>query len=126
MNTDNLVQMMQKGFHITLGATSFLFETATAQDQQQRDDNLAKLQSGNFDRLSEEWAVTGEQKEQEARTFLESVMPQGPFPGMPTGASSEQNSAPGPVVPSDIQADLQAIMSELAAIRELIQEKQES
>ncbi|NET09721.1 MAG: hypothetical protein F6K09_38480 [Merismopedia sp. SIO2A8] len=122
MNTDNLVQMMQKGFHITLGAASFLVETATSTDQQQRDDNLAKLQSGNFDRLSEEWASLGEQKEQEGRTFVESIVPGG-FPGMPTDSSPvSQPTAGGPTIPADIQQDLQTIMTELTAIRESLKE----
>ncbi|MEB3230223.1 MAG: hypothetical protein VKJ64_04380 [Leptolyngbyaceae bacterium] len=124
MNTDNLVQMMQKGFHITLGAASFLVETATVQDSQQRDDNLAKLQSGDFNRLSEEWAVTGEQKEQEARTFVESLIPEGSFPGMPVNpnATSSQTSQHGPRVPVDIQNDLDVLMSELASIRTLLKD----
>ncbi|MGK7888562.1 MAG: hypothetical protein AB4042_04460 [Leptolyngbyaceae cyanobacterium] len=124
MNTDNLVQMMQKGFHITLGAASFLVETATVQDSKQRDDNLAKLQAGDFNRLSEEWAVTGEQKEQEARTFVESLVPPGGFPGMPTDSNSASSSAAadGPKIPVDIQSDLDGLMSELAAIRSALKE----
>ena len=124
MNTDNLVQMMQKGFHVTLGAASFLVDTAVTPSQEQRNTNLSKLQSGNFESLTEEWAVTGEQKEQEARTFVESVLPPEnfpnmPFPGFPTPPSSSAGTAStsGPTVPTDIQQDLDALMTELSEIR---------
>ena len=124
MNTDNIVQMMQKGFHVTLGAASFLVDTAITPSQEQRDANLSKLQSGNFDSLTEEWAVTGEQKEQEAKTFVESVMPKDsfpdiPFPGFSTSASSSSPSTTtsGPSVPTDIQNDLEALTTELSEIR---------
>lgn len=117
MNTDNVVQMMQKGFHITLGAASFLVDTAVTPSQQQRDDNLTKLQAGDFERLSEEWAVTGEQKEKEARTFVESVLPTGAFPGMPVDQGAEMTTTAGPSVPLDIQQDLEAMITELSEIR---------
>ncbi|NEQ99574.1 MAG: hypothetical protein F6K30_23200 [Cyanothece sp. SIO2G6] len=119
MNTDNLVQMMQKGLHVTLGAASFLVETATTPDSQQRDDNLTKLQTGDFNRLSEEWAVTGEQKEQEARTFVETLIPND-FMGMQSDATrstSGQSGQHGPSVPADIQNDLEVLMSTLGDIR---------
>ncbi|MGB3495628.1 MAG: hypothetical protein WBA57_23060, partial [Elainellaceae cyanobacterium] len=60
MNSENIVQLVQKGFHVTLGATSFFVETL--QDSQKRDENVAKL-SGDFTILSEEWAVEGAKKE---------------------------------------------------------------
>ncbi|MEM9213905.1 MAG: hypothetical protein AAGD25_06115 [Cyanobacteria bacterium P01_F01_bin.150] len=125
MNTDNLAQMMQKGFHVTLGAASFLVDTAITPNQEQRDANLSKLQSGNFESLTEEWAVTGEQKEQEAKTFVESVItkdgsfPDIPFPGFSNSSSSSTSTtvANGPSVPTDIQDDLEALTTELSEIR---------
>ena len=124
MNTDNIVQMMQKGFHVTLGAASFLVDTAVTPSQEQRETNLSKLQSGNLDSLTEEWAVTGEQKEQEAKTFVESVLPQGNFPDItfpgfsaPSSGDSTASTNSGPSVPTDIQQDLEALMTELSEIR---------
>lgn len=124
MNTDNLFQMMQKGFHVTLGAASFLVDTAVTPSQEQRDANLSKLQSGNFDSLTEEWAVTGEQKEQEAKTFVESVIPKDSFPDIsfPGFSQSESSTSTstatnGPKVPNDIQDDLEILTTELSEIR---------
>ena len=124
MNTDNLVQMMQKGFHVTLGAASFLVDTAVTPSEEQRNANLSKLQSGNFDSLTEEWAVTGEQKEQEAKTFVESVIPKDSFSNIPFPDFSPSTSNPpaapnvtGPTVPTDIQNDLEALTTELSEIR---------
>ena len=124
MNTDTLFQMMQKGFHITLGAASFLVDTAVTPSQEQRDTNLSKLQSGNFESLTEEWAVTGEQKEQEAKTFVESVIPTDSFPDIPfPGFSKSESNAStstatsSPNVPNDIQNDLETLTTELSEIR---------
>lgn len=124
MNTDNLFQMMQKGFHVTLGAASFLVDTAVTPSQEQRDANLSKLQSGNFDSLTEEWAVTGEQKEQEAKTFVESVIPKDSFPDIPFPGFSKSDSSTststatnGLNVPNDIQDDLEILTTELSEIR---------
>ena len=124
MNTDNLVQMMQKGFHVTLGAASFLVDTAVTPSQEQRNANISKLQSGNFESLTEEWAVTGEQKEKEAKTFVESVIPKDSFPDMPfpnfstsPSSTSPAQSTSGPSVPTDIQEDLEALTTELSEIR---------
>ena len=124
---------MQKGFHVTLGAASFLVDTAVTPSQEQRDTNISKLQSGNFESLTEEWAVTGEQKEQEAKTFVESVIPQGslpdiPFPGFSTPASSSSDAAAtasGPAIPTDLQQDLEALMTELSEIRAALRNEQE-
>ena len=73
MNPDNLTQIIQKGFHLTLGATSFFMETL--QNSSKRDENLNKLNS-DFNQLTEEWDQRGEMTEREARNFVDTILNQ--------------------------------------------------
>ncbi|MGF1513115.1 MAG: hypothetical protein ACFB5Z_05390 [Elainellaceae cyanobacterium] len=128
MNPDTLTETIQKGFRVTLGAASFLAETL--QNSQKRDQNLDKLRVENLSELSEEWAVEGAQKEQEARNFVESVIgqstsagpsassgPNGPaMPTVPTNSASEGGPSAGGV-PVNIQMELDLLKSQLIEIR---------
>lgn len=120
MNPDNLAETLQNGFRVTLGAASFLAETL--QDSQKRDENLGKLRAENLAMLSDEWAVEGARKEEEARTFVESVMGQAgpngpPMPTAPTTAPSPGDAPATVSVPPDIQAELDILKTQLAEIR---------
>jgi polyhydroxyalkanoate synthesis regulator phasin len=115
MNSDNLVQLLQKGFRVTLGATATLIEVL--QDPQRRDENLSKLQS-EWSQLSEEWAEKGEVTEQEARSFVDDFLSR--QSNSTTSSSSESaSSAPSttPTAPPDIQVDLQDLTAQIATIR---------
>ncbi len=68
MNSDNLTQLLQQRFRITLGATASLVETL--QDPQKRNQNLSDLRS-ELNHLTQEWAEKGEVTEQEARNFVD-------------------------------------------------------
>ena len=72
MNTDNLTQLLQQSFRLTLGATASLVETL--QDPQKRTDNLDRMQS-ELSHLATEWAAKGEMTEQEARNFVNNFLP---------------------------------------------------
>lgn len=116
MNPDTILQSVQKSFHTTLGAASFVVDLVQQPDQ--RDANLNRLQT-DLNQLMEEWAVKGEQTEQEARTFVETLVNQ---PG-----STSSNAPPeGPVAPPDIQADLRTLIIEISAIRADLENNRES
>ncbi|MGB3615331.1 MAG: hypothetical protein WBA10_16175 [Elainellaceae cyanobacterium] len=121
MNPDNLAETLQNGFRVTLGAASFLAETL--QDSQKRDENLSKLRVENLTMLSDEWAVEGARKEEEARTFVESVIGQTASPNglsMPTAPSSTsaRGGTAGTVsVPTEIQIELDVLKTQLSEIR---------
>lgn len=70
MNSDKLPQMLQTGFHLTLGATSFLIETL--QDPVKREENLGKLQS-DLGLLADELLEKGEMTDREARNFVDTI-----------------------------------------------------
>ena len=113
MNSDILVQLLQKGFRVTLGATASLIEIL--QDPQKREENLTKLRI-DLTQLTEEWAEKGLVTEQEARSFVDTVLAQrgGQTTTSPsTGASSTASPSASP----EAQVELQELTEQIAAIR---------
>lgn len=110
MNSDVLVQLVQKGFRITLGATSALIETV--QDPTKREQTLTQLRS-NWSELSAEWAEKGELTEQEARKFVETVLTQAGR----TAATSSPTPATASTATPTVQADLEELIGQIAALR---------
>lgn len=113
MNSDTLLQLLQKGFRVSLGATASLIEIL--QDPLKRDANLSRLQT-ELAELAEEWAEKGEMTEQEARHFVETILnqQQASTPGE-AGQATERSSSP--TTSPDVQADLQELTNQIAAIR---------
>ncbi len=121
MNSDTVLQLLQRGFRVTLGATASLVEIL--QDPQRRDANLSKLRT-EFDQLAQEWAEKGSVTEQEARNFVDSIFRQGDrsasSPAESTGydyGSTTTVVAPPSAASPDTQLELQELTAQLAAIR---------
>ncbi|MCT7949051.1 hypothetical protein NG798_04560 [Ancylothrix sp. C2] len=108
MNNENLTETIQKGFHITLGATAALVESL--QDPEKRQENLTKMQS-NLGLLTEEWAAKGSLTEQEARTYVDAIFSQQTPTAETSTTTSEAESQ------SDINAQVQELTAQLAALR---------
>lgn len=121
MNPDNLTQIIQKGFRVTLGATSFFMETL--QDSSKRDENLNKLNS-DFNQLTEEWAERGEMTEQEARNFVDTILNQ--QNSQVYTDSTTVSSSPASGLALDVQGDLLELTKEIANLRADLQQFQES
>ena len=121
MNPDNLPQMLQTGFHLTLGATSFLIETL--QDPLKREENLDKLKS-DLGELASELLEKGEMTDREARNFVDTIFSQ---PGNRENADSESvspkqsdaatDAAPDSVVQPDVKLEIQELTAHIAALR---------
>ncbi len=121
MNPDNLPQMLQTGFHLTLGATSFLLETL--QDPVKREENLDKLRQPDLGLLADELLEKGEMTDREARNFVDTIFSQ---PGVRENAESESvphqqsdtatDTPPEPVVQPDIK-EIQELTAQMAALR---------
>ncbi|MBE9179785.1 hypothetical protein IQ268_14540 [Oculatella sp. LEGE 06141] len=121
MNTDTALELVQKSFRVTLGATASLIEVL--QDPQRRDENLTKLRL-EFSQLAEEWAAKGEMTEQEARNFVDTILKQ-----RASQSSSADYATTSPASPdttavsvsappaSDVQLELQELTAQIAAIR---------
>lgn len=122
MNPDNLTQIIQKGFHLTLGATSFFMETL--QNSSKRDENLNKLNS-DFNQLTEEWAQRGEMTEREARNFVDTILNQ-QNSQVNTDSINVPSTTVSDFVQSDIQRDLLELTQEVADLRAALQQSQKS
>ena len=134
MNSDDILQLIQKSFRISLGATASLMETL--QDAHKRDQNLAKLRA-DFDQLSTGWqdplgrevnlakirtdleqlttelAVKGETTEREARVFVDNLMAHRGS-NSATGVTVTTTATP---VTSANQFEIEELTAQLAAIR---------
>lgn len=113
MNSDNPIDLLKKGFHVTLGATSSLVESL--QDPVKREENLAQFRVSPTDFveiLAEKGAVT----EVEARKFVDSMVSQyAPnAASVPTTAASTPNP---PSIDPTLQLELKDLTKQLAEIR---------
>ncbi|MEB3279823.1 MAG: hypothetical protein VKK42_12995 [Lyngbya sp.] len=118
MNADNLTQILHQGFRVTLGATSSMIEML--QDSQKRSENLEKIQS-QWSQLAEELAEKGEQTEEEARRFVDTILEQrtnSTTTGGTTSTSSESmTTTPISVSEPDSAEELQELTAQIAALR---------
>jgi polyhydroxyalkanoate synthesis regulator phasin len=123
MNPDNLPQMLQTGFHLTLGATSFLLETL--QDPQKREENLDKLRQPDLGLLADELLEKGEMTDREARNFVDTIF-SGPGDrenarseesGSPQQSDTATDTPPESVVQPDVKLEIQELTAQMAALR---------
>lgn len=120
MTANNFLELAQKSFRITLGATASLIETL--QDPQRRSENFSRLKT-EFDQLAEEWEVKGVSTEQEARSFVDNWLNQR-SPERPVSSDAASYTPPpasptssATSAPANIQQDLQDLTTQLAEIR---------
>jgi polyhydroxyalkanoate synthesis regulator phasin len=121
MDPEKLPQMLQTGFHLTLGATSFLIETL--QDPLKREENLEKLKS-DLGILADEFLEKGEMTDREARNFVDTIFSQ---PSDRENTESEfvspkQSNQPAGTPPesvpqADIQLEIQELTAQMVALR---------
>ncbi len=124
MNPENFTEMIQKGFRVTLGATSALIDGI--QDSAKREETLSKMQS-DFGQLTEEWAEKGAITEQEARNFVDTLLKQqGQSAGSetpPAGGTKATGAATSDTDPR-VQEELLELTAQLAALRNELQKLQ--
>jgi polyhydroxyalkanoate synthesis regulator phasin len=121
MNPDTLSQTLQKGFHLTLGATASLIEAL--QDPQGSSQKFSEL-GGDVNRLTEELESKGATTEQEARQFVDGLLGQMPNPfnqGATTETGTTVNTVATPIADAAVQTDLEALTQELVQIRQEIE-----
>jgi polyhydroxyalkanoate synthesis regulator phasin len=123
MNDTNLTTLLQRSFHVSLGAATALVESV--QDPYKREENLAKLRL-DFHDLAQEWAVKGSVTESEARGLVDGLFSQlgNRFEtSARSQAPASQEEASTAMRNLSIQSELQGLTAQLAAIRaELVKE----
>ena len=124
MDSNNLIQLLQKGFRVSLGATATLIEIL--QDPNKREQNLGKLQS-ELNQLADEWAAKGEITEQEARNFVDTILSKqkGSAPD-PNPAEATINTTATPVTTPDVQNELQELTEQISSIRSELEKLREN
>ncbi|MBK4729240.1 hypothetical protein JJD41_04985 [Oxynema sp. CENA135] len=118
MNPNNLMEFLQTGFRVGVGATTSLLESL--QDAQKREENLADLQL-EFNELTQKLAKKGEMTEREARNFVDTIFNQ---PGATPSESTSETSQNPPDSPSsstrkepEIQQEIEDLTAQVAALR---------
>lgn len=119
MNSDSMIQFLQNGFRLSVGATAALIESL--QDSQKREEILAKLNQSEFSQLAAELTKKGEITEQEARDFVDSLWQQQNQQNSQTSSDAPGTSATtttdNPVASPNVQQELQELTTQVAALR---------
>lgn len=124
MNTDTLIELLQKGYRVTLGAASTAVEAV--QDPQQTADEFSMIGT-DFQRLADKLEVRGALTEKEARNFVESMMSQMPesfranFPSETASTPKTVTTVATPVIDTQLQAEVESLTAELIEIRREIE-----
>ena len=113
-NSNNLLQVLQDGFHITLGATVSLVETV--QDPQKRSDSFSEFQT-QWQQYAQEWSEKGQTTEQEARRFVEQFMNQ----QQEQGSSPSSTTTPSPSSGTS-QSEIEELTQEITTLRQELEE----
>jgi len=112
---DTVLQLLKKGFRVTIGATATLIEVL--QDPQRREQNLSRLRR-ELDQLAQEWAEKGEMTEQEARSFVDILIAQRRADSDRAASEAIVTTTAVPVPPPSSEVlELQELTAQLAAIR---------
>jgi len=112
---DTVLQLLKKGFRVTIGATATLIEVL--QDPQRREQNLSRLRR-ELDQLAQEWAEKGEMTEQEARSFVDTLIAQRRAERDRAASEAIVTTTAVPVPPPSSEVlELQELTAQLAAIR---------
>jgi polyhydroxyalkanoate synthesis regulator phasin len=129
MNPDNVMDFLQTGFRVGVGATASLLESI--QDAQKREENLADLKLDVSD-LTKKWAEKGELTEREARNFVDTLIDhqrspsESPSSETPPGPSSEPPSSPPTSAANpEVYQDLQDLTAQIAALRSELENLQQ-
>ena len=121
MDPEKLPQILQTGFHLTLGATSFLIETL--QDPLKREENLGKLKS-DLGVLADELLEKGEMTDREARNFVDTIFSEPSHREntdsesvSPKQSDSSTNNSPDSAITTEVQLEIQELTAQMVALR---------
>lgn len=130
MNPDNVMEFLQTGFRVGVGATASLLESI--QDAQKREENLADLKLDARD-LTKKWAEKGEITEREARNFVDTLIEHQRSPSEPSSSttppaptsSEPPSSPPTSATNPEVYQDLQDLTAQIAALRSELENLQQ-
>lgn len=126
MNSNSLLDLLQTGFRVSLGATTSLVETL--QNPQKREETLSEMSTQLSQRVTE-WAQKGEITEQEARRLLEEMLGRQANPGRSTATEAPPDTStapPSPPTSPNTQLEIQELTAQIAAIRAELEKLRDS
>lgn len=126
MNSNSLLDLLQTGFRVSLGATTSLVETL--QNPQKREETLSEMSTQLSQRVTE-WAEKGEITEQEARRLIEEMLRRQANSGRPTSTETPtetSTAAPSPPAAPNTQLEIQELTAQIAAIRAELEKLRDS
>lgn len=150
MDTIDLGKLLEKGYYVTLGATSSLLEVI--QDPIKREENF-KMLGRSFDEIAQELAEKGVTTEAEARSYVDSFIAQQVKGSSDTGAAglttvtttartiedivpdnlsdnladkADKTVKPDRTVKSSLRAEIQELTQELANLRAQLEQLRQS
>ncbi|NJK35886.1 MAG: hypothetical protein HC919_13645 [Oscillatoriales cyanobacterium SM2_2_1] len=114
MESSDWGKIFQTGYYVTLGATATFLEVL--QDGQKRDQLWRSLQQNTTTTL-QDLAEKGAATEAEARSYVERTVTR-----TPSTVNTTATSVPEP--PNDVQAELEDLTQQLAALRQELEHLQ--
>ena len=125
MDSNNLLEFLQTGFHVSLGATTALIESL--QDPQKREENFSSLNS-DFEQQLTRLAEKGKITEQEARSYLESMWTQANNSGEPASTATPTNTSvtPPTSTTTNTQQEIEELTAQIAALRTELEQLRQS
>ncbi|NET58450.1 MAG: hypothetical protein F6K47_20530 [Symploca sp. SIO2E6] len=121
MDSNNLVEFLQTGFHVSLGATTALIESL--QDPQKREENVSLL-NASFDQQLTTLVEKGKITEQEARTYMESMWTQ---PNNSDSSATDTSATPSTsTTNAKTQQEIEELTAEIAALRTELEQQRQS
>ncbi len=123
MNNNSFFQVIQQGFRVTVGATASLIETI--QDPQKRTEKFSELQT-ELEQRTQEWAQKGELTEQEARKIIDNLLSQRGWSNSGSGRSNNEPTSSATPKDGGVQSDLAELTEQIIALREELENLQQS
>lgn len=127
MNTDTLMESVQTGFRVAVGATASFIEFL--QDPEKQPENLNPWDS-DWNELTKQWAEKGEITEREARNFVDNMWDRPEASGsnsdsMHSPTDVNEPSATNPPSEPEVQSELHELTQQIASLRTELEKLQE-
>lgn len=121
MNTDNLMETVQTGFRVAVGATASLLELL--QDPQKQSENPNPWNT-DWHELTQQWAEKGKVTEQEARQFVENLWNPQTAANSESEATDQSTTSTPPTASNqrpasdpEVQSELHELTQKIASLR---------
>ena len=114
MNSNSLIQAVQQGLRIAVGATADCVETL--QNPQKRAEAFSEIQT-ELRQKTQEWSIKGETTEQQAKEFVENLINQRGGAGNQTSTNTSSSTTTSNSSGSNVNSGIQELTEEIIALK---------